>query len=202
MLAASRPAAATLNADTATVCFKRQMFCDSTILFSHPVPFLPSYHIYSIRAASIPAWQSVHRGGWSGKAGQSSGAACATGSPSLRTGCQRAACGVMVRLEACLGVAQPPQNRTSVPNRQNVLRARMTPRTSGSDTLRMHWVHADACVGHFRRPEWRRQRLLARNAESHCRACIVMINGVHAPPASHVKADRGRYRRPGSLVLL
>jgi len=110
MLAASRPAAATLNADTATVCFKRQMFCDSTILFSHPLPFLPSYHIYSIRAASIPAWQSVHRGGWSGKAGQSSGAACATGSPSLRTGCQRAACGVMVRLEACLGVAQPPQN--------------------------------------------------------------------------------------------
>ena len=28
-----------------------------------------------------------------------------------------------------------------------------------------------------------------------------MINGVHAAPASRVKADQGRYRRLGSLVF-
>ena len=64
------------------------------------------------------------------------------------------------------------------PNRKNVLGARMTPRTSASDTLRMHCrVHAVACVGHlsrprWRRPRWRRPRPLAGNAESHCGARI------------------------------
>ena len=89
-----------------------------------------------------------------------------------------------------------------VPNRKNVLRARMTPRTSASDTLRMHcMVQAGACVGQLRCHDWRRPRPVAGNAESLFRACIAMIKGVHAAPASRVKADRGRYRRPGSLVL-